>query len=87
MSRDIPIPSEELVFASYDDAATVAKILLENEYVVMLSREENFYVINWVWSKHSDRNDVAFMGIDVLDTRYIEVVEDEQDRADVCDSD
>ena len=51
----------ELVFESFENCMTVAKILLEEQYVVMLSREEQLYVLNFVWSEHADRNDVVFM--------------------------
>ena len=39
----------------------VAKILIDDDYVVMISREENLFVLNYEWSENADRNDVVFM--------------------------
>ena len=50
----------ELTFEQFGDAVAVAKILLKNGYVVMLSMEDELYVLNFVWSEHCDRNDVIF---------------------------
>ena len=34
---------------------------MEEDYVVMLSKEENLYIINYIWSSnYADRNDVVF---------------------------
>lgn len=56
------IPTNELTFHRYGDAVTVAKILMENGNVVMLSMEEDLWVLNWVWTaENADRNDVVFM--------------------------
>ena len=55
------VTNKEIAFRSYSDALTVAEVLLQNEYVVMISREENLYIINYLWSPHdADRNDVVF---------------------------
>lgn len=52
----------ELVFNTRDAAFAVAKILLENaRYVVMLSREEQFWIVNYEYSELNNRNDVVFM--------------------------
>lgn len=51
-----------LAFDTYDAAATVQKILLEQGYCVMMSREENLWILNWVWTETpADRNDVIFI--------------------------
>lgn len=56
------LPQEALCFKSYEDAAAVQKILLENDYCVMMSREENFWMLNWIGSVNgADRNDVIFI--------------------------
>ena len=62
----------ELVFESFENCMTVAKILLEEQYVVMLSREERLYVLNFVWSEHADRNDVVFMSQEEFYEQYEE---------------
>ena len=61
------IPKHEVALHSYEDAAAITKILLDNGYVAMISREEQLYIVNYLWSQRgADRNDVAFMDRDVL---------------------
>lgn len=50
----------ELAFKEMYDAMNVAESLIKNNYVVMLSREENFVILNYVWAPNSDRRYVAF---------------------------
>lgn len=54
-------PSNELAFDKKEDALKVVEVLLENKYVVMVSLEENLYIVNWLYSPLTDRNDVVFM--------------------------
>ena len=65
----------ELTFRTWSDAVTVAKILMQNDYVVMLSCEEELTILNAVWSKGCDRNEVIFMSKDY----FYENDEDETD--------
>lgn len=48
---------------SYEDACALMKILVENGNCVMISREENLWIVNWVWTETApaDRNDVIFI--------------------------
>ena len=58
----------ELAFTDYNRAFDVAKALLDEGYIVMLSYEEEFLILNWEWSEHgADRNDVVFMRRDEYD--------------------
>lgn len=62
------ITKHEVALHSYEDATTMVKILLNNGYVAMISREEELYIINYVWSqRNANRNDVAFMDRDELE--------------------
>lgn len=56
----------------------VARILVEEDNVVLISREENLWILNFVYSEHSDRNDVVFMSQDEFDNKYIEIDGEEQ---------
>ena len=69
----------QLVFKTWRDAITVAKTLMQNDYVVMLSYEEEFTILNAVWSAGCDRNDVVFMSRDHFDEYYKLIEEDEPD--------
>ena len=53
---------EQIVFQNHEHALQVAKILLEEDYVVMLSYEDEYLVVNYIWTEHhADRNEVVFM--------------------------
>ena len=65
------IPKEEIVCHSEDSAYALMRLLLREGYVVMLSREEQLYIINYIWSHDdSNRNDVVFMDRDVFEDEY-----------------
>ena len=52
----------EITFKNYNKGLEVAKALLDEDYVVMLSYEEQFLVLNYEWSENgANRNDVVFM--------------------------
>lgn len=51
----------ELAFKSCDNCMQVARILVEENQVVMISKEENLWILNFEYSHNSDRNDVVFM--------------------------
>ena len=57
----IYITDNEIAVKCYDDAVAITEILMANHYVVMLSREENVYIINYIYSENCDRNDVVFI--------------------------
>jgi len=62
------ITKNEIALHSFEDAVAVAKILLDNGYVTMISREEQLYIVNYEWSSRgADRNDVAFMSREKLE--------------------
>ena len=66
----------ELVFNTLDAAFAVAKILLENgSYVVMLSREDQFWIVNYEYSELNNRNDVVFMSREEFDEKCVEASE------------
>ena len=57
----------ELAFKNHEKGLAVARALLEEHYVVMLSYEEDLLIVNWLFSHESDRNDVVFMRLDEYD--------------------
>lgn len=59
----------QLVFKNHENGFKVAKILLDEGNVVMLSYEEEFLILNWEWceSGYADRNDVVLMRRDEYD--------------------
>lgn len=69
----------ELAFFSKEDALKVAELLLQNDYCVMLSKEDNLTIINYEYSQYSDRNDVVFMSAEEFDSKYYKVENEEND--------
>lgn len=56
------LEQDALTFSTFEEAAAVQKILLENGYCVMMSREEHLWLLNWVRTEQfADRNDVIFI--------------------------
>ena len=53
----------ELVFKNHENGYKVAKMLLDEGNIVMLSYEEEFLVLNWEYGEdgYADRNCVIFM--------------------------
>ena len=74
------VTSNEIAFHSYSDALTVAEVLLQNDYVVMISREENLYIVNYLWSpNHADRNDVVFSSREEVEDFIFNLPSDDND--------
>ena len=52
----------ELAFTDYDRGFDVARALLDEGYIVMLSYEEEFLILTYEFSEHgADRSDVVLM--------------------------
>ena len=70
----------ELAFETPEAAfETVKQMLTNGHYVVMLSREEQLWIVNYLYSDLCDRNDVVFMEFDEFDEKYCEVVDESRD--------
>lgn len=72
---------KELVFTDYNRGFDVAKALLDEGYIVMLSYEEEFLILTYEFSEHgADRNDVVLMRRDefeeTLDNQYEDIMND-----------
>lgn len=68
----------ELAFASCENCMQVARILVEENQVVLISREENLWILNFEYSHDSNRNDVVFMSQEEFYDKYIEIDGEEQ---------
>lgn len=68
----------EIAFHNKENALKVAEILLEEDNCVLLSKEEDLYVVNYEYSQYSDRNDVIFMDREEFESKYYEMVEEEE---------
>ena len=54
------VTNNEIAVKSYANMISIMEALMQENYVVMVSREENLYIINYVWSPTCDRNNVCF---------------------------
>ena len=72
------VTKNEIAVKNYADALTLAETLLDNNYVVMISREEKLYIINYVWSQRGcDRNDVVFQSREAVEDWIFNPVEED----------
>lgn len=69
----------EIAVQDKESALEIVKILIEEEYCVLLSKEESLYIINYEYSEYSDRNNVIFMNREVFEDKYIEIEENNND--------
>ena len=61
----------ELAFKNHENGMKVAKMLLDEDYVVLLSYEEQLLIVNYEWSERgADRNDVIFMRRDEFEEEF-----------------
>ncbi len=64
----------ELVLTTPEAAfETVRQMLTNGHYVVMLSREEKFWIVNYLYSDTCNRNDAVFMSREDFEEKYCEV--------------
>ena len=68
---------DEIALHDKETALKIANILVDEDYVVMISREEDLYIINYLYAQYSDRNDVVFMNRDEFDTDYYKITDEE----------
>lgn len=67
----------ELVFETPEAAfETVRQMLTSGHYVVMLSMEEQFWIVNYLYSHLCNRNDVVFMSQEDFEEKYQEVADE-----------
>ena len=68
--------TNELAFETAEAAfETVRQMLTSGRYVVMLSREEQFWIVNYLYSDTCNRNDAVFMSREDFEEKYVEVEE------------
>lgn len=71
MEHEIAVNDKEV-------ALKIIDLLVDQDYVVMLSREENLYIINYIYSQYSDRNDVVFIDREEFDMKYYQMEDEEE---------
>lgn len=61
----------ELAFTDHATAYTVAQHLITEDYIVMISVEENLIILNYLWEFNADRNHTVFMRREDFDEEFI----------------
>lgn len=69
---------DEIAVQDKEVALKIIDLLVDQDYVVMLSREENLYIINYLYSQYSDRNDVVFIDREEFDMKYYQMKNEEE---------
>ena len=66
----------EIAVSDKESAMKIANILVDEEYCVMLSREEDLYIIDFEYSEFSDRNNIVFMNKEYFEEKFEEIVKE-----------
>lgn len=66
----------EIAVSDKESAMKIANILVDEEYCVMLSREEALYIIDFEYSEFSDRNNVIFMNREDFEQKFEEIIKE-----------
>lgn len=68
----------EIAFETAEAALSTAKNMVEGgNYVVMLSREEDLWILNYEWSETCNRNDVVFISREDFEEKFCEVTDED----------
>lgn len=73
MKNEIAFETAEAAFE------TVRQMLTEGHYVVMLSREEQLWIVDYEYSDLCNRNDMVFMSYEDFYDKYCEIASDGDD--------
>lgn len=72
------VTNNEIAIHDKFNAQRIAEILMEEGYVVMMSREEQLYILNYVWTESgSDRNEVCFQNREEVEDFIFNAGDDE----------
>lgn len=56
--------TNDLAFTTFEEAAQVAKVLLNNNYVCMLSLEDDLVILSHEWEEYCNRNGIIFRSLE-----------------------
>lgn len=61
----------QLSFKDEKSALEVARLLIQENYVVMLSREEELVILNFEWVPDANRNGIVFISRETFEELYV----------------
>lgn len=71
------VTRNEIEFDSPDNAMNVAKVLMNEGYVVLLSKEYEFTVVNYIHTiNRCDRNDVIFLNYEEFYEKHEDIAKE-----------
>lgn len=78
------IPKNEISIDAYEDAVELASILLKNGYAVLLTKEEDLTIINYIWAEdygcnEASRNNVVFCSREDMHEYEEAIIEERRD--------
>lgn len=73
MRRELAFETAEAAFE------TARQMLTDGHYVVMLSREEQLWIVSYEYSDLCNRNDVVFMSNDDFYDKYYEMSKEDDE--------
>lgn len=73
------VTDNEIACHDFETATKIAELLVKENYVVMLSSEENLTIVNYLFGglNQADRNEVCFQSRELVED-FIYNVEDEE---------
>jgi len=66
----------QIAFKDHTNALWTADMLVQENYVVMLSREGDLYILNYIYSPEADRNEVIFDSIENYEEEIENIIAD-----------
>lgn len=48
--------TKEVALNSFEEATAIMEVLIRNEYICILSREDRHYIVQFTWAPSADRN-------------------------------
>ena len=61
------LTDNEIAVDDLKNALDLATILTNQQYIVMISKEENLYIINYIYSRNCNRNNVVFQSREIVE--------------------
>ena len=69
--REVMTMENQLSFKDEKSALEVARRLIQENYVVMLSREEELVILNFEWVPDANRNGMVFISRETFEELYM----------------
>lgn len=61
------LTNHEIAVNNLEDTLKLVQVLTNQNYITMVSQEENLYIINYIYSPTCNRNDVVFQDKEVIE--------------------